>query len=93
VEWNLANDGVDFLCTRFHRLSGRNVAKAIPLFQLAYAAFRHGICEMAISTVGGLPDETLLASAKLFYKQIIQRQLPLFRTTDESTFEGNEIAV
>jgi hypothetical protein len=93
VEWNLAKDGVDFLCTRFHRLSGRDVAKTIPLFQLAYAAFRHGICEMAISTVGGLPDETLLASAKLFYKQIIQRQLPLFRTTDESTFEGNEIAV
>ena len=75
VEWNMDRAGANFLLARFHRFTGDDASRRLPIFQLAYTTFRLAYCRMALSTVGKSADEQLLTNAYRLYRRMAEGQL------------------
>jgi adenine/guanine phosphoribosyltransferase-like PRPP-binding protein len=75
VEWELSPQALEFLLSRFGRISGDNATPRVPVFLLAYAVFRLSWCEMALSTESNPLEAQRLRSAAEKYRNRIEAEL------------------
>jgi hypothetical protein len=68
VEWNLNDDGANYLQKKFSLWSGRSVADRLPYFVLAYSTFRYAYCKMASEACQNAAERTRLIRSSDFYR-------------------------
>ena len=68
VEWDLRDDGSDYLKSRFHIHSGKKVSERLPYFILAYTTFRHSYCKMASQATHDPVERARLEQSSEFYR-------------------------
>jgi hypothetical protein len=76
VEWDLGADAVAYLLSRFWKLTGDDAGKRFRTLALAYAVLRLAYCRMALTTVGGTPEQARFERAGREYLGHVLRYLP-----------------
>jgi hypothetical protein len=74
VEWQLDPAARRFLAETFHRLTGDDVSRRLPAYELAYAAFRLGYVELA-KLSSSAPEQSRLAAAGAQYRACLLQRL------------------
>jgi hypothetical protein len=75
VEWNLNPDALEFLLARFAQLAGKDLRRTLPVFILAYSAFRLAWCKMAMTTPMVSDEQLRLRTAHRRYRNVTIRQM------------------